>query len=353
MPPKKKHMAASKSVMKTIQVKPPEKHHWYFEKRDITPETYGRIVGTFFPDGINVSGEVRYAIVSMHFQAIKNDNGFDVIAIVKGFVQLESPTKCTKEQFLDMFQIDVDAYEPDDVLCLTAESNIQPDSFRLLVLNEHYSYVEGGNIRRRGAKLATEVEAVSQPSEAKPRINFKNDLMSSWDFLPSLKEKKSTVANGNCSKSDRSVVQGNRSIPLVAATSVAVGRGSLETTTSNSRLSRKRDVIPSPSTSPIEKTDQRKRPAQSTPGGSPRNMDLYIPSNSHSAISSSVAEATKVTLQSSSSNVLSTSTDEDRKRAKFMAFIQRTPMDELQKLFPNRQDVKDDASVEHKSDTAE
>jgi len=355
MPPKKKVTAAPKSLLKAPQVKPPEKHHWYFEKKDITPDKYGRIVTTFFPDGMHVTEELQYAVVSMHFQAIKIDNGFDVIAIAKGFVQLKSPAKCTKEQFLDLFKIDVDAYEPDDLVCLTTESNIQADSFRLLVLNEHYTYMEGGEIRRRGPpKIASEVEAVSQPTEAKTQINFKEELLQgSWTVVPPPNERSSTLANGNCSKSSRSVIQGNRSIPIVAATSVAVGRDSLETSATNTRQSRKREIIPSPSNSPIDKTDQRKRPAQSTPGGSPRNMALYIPSNSHSVMSTSVAEVSKVTLPSSSSNVLSTATDEDRKRARFLVLFQNTPVEELDKMFPNGHPGKEDGFADNKSDHAE
>ena len=51
--------------------------------------------------------------------------------------------------------------------------------------------------------------------------------------------------------------------------------------------------------------------------------------------------------------MLSTATEEERKRAKYMALVQRASMDQLDKLFPNGHAQREDGSAEHKSDTAE
>jgi hypothetical protein len=324
-----------KTASKAPQVKLPEKHHWYFDKQNVGSKEYGEIVNAFFPDGEAISDMVTYAVVSYCFEAVRNDKGFDVCAVVKGFVQLKSPVKCNKEQFYEMFGIEVNAYEPDDLIYTTPESGIQPDSFRMIVLCHHVGFKEGGEIRRRGPKLTTEAESISNSGEIKPVINFSEDLMSSeWVFPLPTKEKKKVCSNGTVTKINDSDVSTSRNFPVIASPSVAVGRVVSGTTLVKSgshtdrRLQKSIEDMSAFAVSPVENMDDRKKAARRVTQRSPHPERLSSPLVSSLAISSNGKKDGNVSIQTPTNSVELLVMEE-----------KETKRQQLRSIFPNASDA--------------
>ena len=324
-----------KTASKAPQVKQPEKHHWYFDKQNVGSKEYGEIVNAFFPDGEAISDMVTYAVVSYCYEAVRNDKGFDVCAVVKGFVQLKSPVKCTKEQFYEMFGIEVTAYEPDDLIYTTPESGIQPDSFRMIVLCHHVGFKEGGEIRRRGPKLTTEAESISNSGEIKPVINFSEDLMSSeWVFPLPTKEKRNLCSNGTGTKTNRRDVSISRNIPEIASPSVAVGRVVPGTTLVKSgshtdrRLQKSSKEMSTSAISPLRNMDNRKKAARLETQASPHPERLSSPLVSTLVISANGEKDGNGPIQSPTCSVESLAMEE-----------KETKRQQLRLIFPNASDA--------------
>ena len=322
----KKVQSTRKPASRAPQVKLSEKHHWYFEKKNATSKDYAEIISAFFPDGGALSDKVQYAIVSYCFEAARNDRGFDVCATVKGFIQLASPVKCTKDQFFDMFGIDVNAYEPDDLIYTTPESCIQPDSFRMMVLCHSNGFKEGGDIRKRGPKVTTEMEPVSQAEETKTEetkteVNFSNDLLTDWtEFLLPTKKKNDIISNATGLQMKRSDSATSQEIPLIASPSVAVGRGALATTSGNSSnftdrrgLRRNFEMLTS-AVSPSGNMDNRKKAARTQTRGSPHGDGLTSPLGSTLLVSSNGKRASMGATQSPTNSGESSVMDDKQKK---------------------------------------
>ena len=113
---KKVRQTRSKASLKSGQTKMPEKHHWYFEKTNATSDDYALVVASLFGANDEPKRMFNYAVVSFKFDAEKKGDKFKVNAVVRGFVQLKSPNKCTKQIFLDMIDADVEAFEPEDTI---------------------------------------------------------------------------------------------------------------------------------------------------------------------------------------------------------------------------------------------
>lgn len=331
----KRVLSTRKPASRAPQVKLSEKHHWYFEKKNAGSKDYAEIISAFFPDGGALSDKVQYAIVSYCFEATRNDRGFDVCATVKGFIQLASPVKCTKDQFLDMFGIDVNAYEPDDLIYTTPESCIQPDSFRMMVLCHSSGFKEGGDIRKRGPKVTTETESVSQTEETKTEetkaeVNFSDDLLTEWpEFLPT-KKKSDIISNATALKMKRSDSAISQEIPLIASPSVAVARGALTTTSGNSgnftdrRGLRTNFEMSTSAVSPSGNMDNRKKAARTLTRRSPHGDGLTSLLGSTLLVSSNGKRASMGATQSPT-NSGETSVMDDRQKKK----------EQLRLLFPD------------------
>ena len=113
-------------------------------------EDYAAVLCSVFKPNNEPKPHFNYGVIAFRFEAEKKGEQFKVSAAIRGFVQLMSPTKCTKAAFLVMIDVDIDTFEPSDVIYDYPEENIQADSFRLLVLAGNEGCVEGGTLRRRG-----------------------------------------------------------------------------------------------------------------------------------------------------------------------------------------------------------
>ena len=225
---RKRRHAKSKTSFKVVQGKGAEKHHWYFEKNNATSEDYTAILSSVFQPSNEPKPHFNYGVIAFRFEAEKKGEQYKVSAAIRGFVQLISPTKCTKAAFLEMIDVDVDAFEPSDVIYDYPEENIQADSFRLLVLAGNKGSVEGGTLRRRGPpRMQSERDGMEDSTYGVTRrsgndhVNVTQELLTdNWDDFYTTHPTSSSQINH--SRSKRTIYPVDRYVPELASPSVGI-----------------------------------------------------------------------------------------------------------------------------------